>query len=120
VVKKVVESVSYEFPADAEQALILAHDRSSFYSALLQKVWGVVFLGTPHRGSDIAFWTEFLAHTLHIAQFKTGTNKNLVTALKKDSKSLSEISSQFVQRGANLEIITFFETELLGYMNCLV
>jgi protein SERAC1 len=79
-----------------------------------------VFLGTPHRGSDVASWTDFLARALHIAQLNTGTNKNLVSALKKDSETLSEISRQFVQRGANLEIRSFFETELLEYMNCLV
>lgn len=103
-----------------KKALILAHERSSFYSALLQRIWGLVFMGTPHRGSDVAFWTDFLARALHVAQFGAGTNKNLVSSLKKDSRLLSDISDQFVERSANLQIRTFYEMEKLDYMNILI
>jgi len=77
-------------------------------------------MGTPHRGSDVAFWTDFLARALHIAQFGAGTNKNLVSSLKKNSRLLSDISDQFVERSANLQIRTFYEMEKLDYMNILV
>ncbi|KAH0537658.1 hypothetical protein FGG08_005571 [Glutinoglossum americanum] len=99
---------------------ILAHERSSLYSEFLRRVWGVVFMGTPHRGSDVAFWTDFLARVLHTVQLGTRTNKELVSALKRDSKVLSDISHQFTDRGANLQIRTFYETELFEYMNCLI
>lgn len=77
-------------------------------------------MGTPHRGSSAASWTEFLARALHAAQLGTGTNTDLLSVLKKNSRTLSDITRQFIERGANLQIRTFYETEFLEYMNCLV
>jgi len=105
---------------DDGQALILAHERSSLYSNLLYRVCGVVFMGTPHRGSNIALWTNILACFLHTIQLGTGTNVDLLSLLRRESSTLSDISRQFVERGESLQIRTFYETEMLDYMNCLV
>ncbi|KAI9857467.1 MAG: hypothetical protein M1813_008217 [Trichoglossum hirsutum] len=102
------------------QALVLAHERSSLYEGLLQRVRGVVFMGTPHRGSNVVSWTDFLARALYAIQVGTGTNKDLLSILRRDSKVLSDISRQFIDIGAKLQIRTFIETELLEYMNCLI
>jgi hypothetical protein len=77
-------------------------------------------MGTPHRGSNVVSWTDFLARALYAIQVGTGTNKDLLSILRRDSKVLSDISRQFIDIGAKLQIRTFIETELLEYMNCLV
>lgn len=77
-------------------------------------------MGTPHRGSEIAYWTSFLADILYVAQLSSDTNKNLLNDLKRNSEALSNISQQFVQHGASLQIRTFYERQLHGNLNFLV
>jgi hypothetical protein len=108
------------FLADDSQALILAHERSNLYGDLLNRVRGVAFMGTPHRGSDSAFWASFLANVLYVANVGLNTNRELVAALKKESTTLSKLSEQFIERGARLQITTFYETEKFDYLNCVV
>ncbi|KAL8654315.1 MAG: hypothetical protein Q9226_003490 [Calogaya cf. arnoldii] len=103
-----------------KKALVLAHQRSTTYSNLLDRVQGVMFLGTPHRGSDVAYWMGFVARAFQTAQLGTGTNSKLLEALEKNSSTLSNISQEFVERGAGLKIRTFYETEKMDYMNSLV
>ena len=103
-----------------EQALILAHRRSSDFSEILERVKGVIFLGTPHRGTNMVFWAQLVAQTLHAAQLNEGNNLKLLRALKADSETLSRISREFVELGANLQIRTFYETEKMDWMDSLV
>jgi hypothetical protein len=77
-------------------------------------------MGTPHRGADVAYWMDFLARALYSAQFGMGTNKKLLPGLKKNSKTLSDISRQFTDRGRDLQIRTFYEREKMDYTNVLV
>jgi hypothetical protein len=105
---------------NARQALILAHERSSAHGALLCKVFGVVFLGTPHRGSRVASWSSIVASAARAAQLGTGTNSGLVTVLSSNSNTLWDISTQFVERAEGLQIRTFYETELMEAMSSLV
>lgn len=75
---------------------------------------GVVFFGVPHRGSDIAYWANFAASILEV--FALGrTNKRFISALKQNSKTFADISRQFIERAASLEIRTFYETEMMLY-----
>lgn len=99
--------------ADILKALILAHERSSVYGDLLNSVRGSVFFGVPHRGADAAYWADFAANLLKITQWGFGTNTSFVAALKRNSRTLADISQQFVERATRLEIRTFFETEKL-------
>lgn len=69
-------------------------------------------MGTPHRGSNSAYWTTYLANILQIAQLGTATNPRLLADLRKNSPTLADISKQFVERGRDLSILTFFEREL--------
>ncbi|KAI9766209.1 MAG: hypothetical protein M1839_005011 [Geoglossum umbratile] len=96
-----------------KKALILAHERSRHYLDLLNSVRGLVFFGVPHRGSDIAYWGTFAANLLKVTQLGFGTNNSFVEALRRNSATFADISRQFIERGANLPIRTFFETEKL-------
>lgn len=68
----------------------------------------------------MAYWIGFVTRALHTAQLGTGTNSKLLGALEQNSSKLSDISQEFVERGAELQIRTFYETEKLSYMNSLV
>lgn len=95
------------------KALIAAHERSSEYGDLLNCVRGSVFFAVPHRGADMAYWANFAANLLQITQLGFGTNNSFVHSLKRNSETLADISQQFIERGARLQIRTFYETEKL-------
>jgi hypothetical protein len=80
----------------------------------------VIFMGTPHRGSDAASWANFATHALEALQLGTTTNTNLLSDLKQNSETLRQISQQFVERGSKLKMKTFYETNKLDHMDCLV
>ncbi|KAH0536549.1 hypothetical protein FGG08_006579 [Glutinoglossum americanum] len=94
-------------------ALILAHERSRHYADILGSVRGCVFLGVPHRGSDAAYWGTFAANLLKLAKPGININTKFLEALQRNSAVFAEISQQFVERGASLQIRTFYETEKL-------
>ena len=109
-----------QYIANNIEALILAHERSGVYGNLLEMAKGVIFMGTPHRGANVASWAKFAAQALRALQMGTATNKSLLSDLRKNSKTLAQISQQFVERGSTLRIKTFYEGNKMDYMNCLV
>lgn len=48
------------------------------------------------------------------------TNSQLIKDLDHKSRALTSISNSFVECGKNLRIFSFFETQKLDFMNCLV
>jgi len=72
-------------------------------------VRGVAFLGVPHSGSHIAQWGSLFANLLKYASLKFSTNTAVVVDLKQSSKALRVISSQFIERGKDLIILSFYE-----------
>ncbi|MCJ1309858.1 hypothetical protein MMC25_003519 [Agyrium rufum] len=99
-----------------KKALILAHERSSDpdFRDILQNTKAIAFLGVPHRGSGSAFWANFAGCALKAASVGITTNTALVADLRKDSTTLTNISKQFVERGQNLIVYTFYETQKLA------
>ena len=75
---------------------------------------GVMFLGTPHYGSSLAFWAERLAKVIGILQ---QTNPEIVKALQADSEVLARTQHSFLTmiRSRNqdelplIDITCFFE-----------
>lgn len=94
--------------------MILAHERSKQYASILTSTRGLVFFGVPHRGSDIASLGKFAAKLLEVAQLGFGTNTAFVEALTRNSDTFAHISQQFIERGADIPIRTFYETDKLG------
>ena len=94
-----------------KKALILAHERSSdpVFKDILINTKAIAFLGVPHKGSDSAWWANFVANALKGASIGLATNNALVADLRKDSSALSTISKQFIERGRDLSIYTFYE-----------
>ena len=81
-------------------------------------VKAIIFIGTPHRGADMAAWGNFAARVLQA--LGTATNRRILADLQQNSGTLGQISQQFVERGSTLQMKTFYETIKLDYMNCLV
>ena len=99
-----------------KKAIILAHERSDEpeYKDVLDNTKGIAFLGTPHRGSDSAWWGTVVANIVRGLSIGTSTNSRLVSNLKKDSSALGSISTQFVHRTKGIRIYTFYETQKTG------
>lgn len=72
-------------------------------------------MGVPHRGAGLAFWGSLAANILRFTQLGWETNPKFVEELRRNSKTITDISEQFVERAQSLSTIcTFFETERLG------
>jgi hypothetical protein len=104
-----------------KKALVLAHERSSNpgFKDILDNTRAIAFLAVPHRGSKTADYAHTLANALKVASIGTSTNTALVAGLRKNSPMLEDISKQFVERGKDLKIYTFYEMKkILGMPDC--
>ena len=99
-----------------KKALVLAYENLSniYYKDVVDNTKAIIFLGVPHKGSDSAWWANFAANALKTASIGRFTNTALVAALRKNSNTLTNISKQFVHRGKDLKIYTFYETQRLS------
>lgn len=92
------------------KALILAHETGVYYAEILSSCRGIIFMGTPHRGADIASWAlrvSQIANTVALLSLRTDLLKNLTY----NSTILRDISTQFVHRAMGIQIRTFIERE---------
>lgn len=101
---------------DDRQAIIRAHERDRYHD-LLQSIHGVMFFGTPHRGSSLANWSTVLGNIASFASFGSKTNWKLSQNLQTESGQLQEISKSFVDRSKALQIISFYETDKMDFLN---
>lgn len=76
-----------------ENALVIADQRPEKHlKSILELTRGIVFLGTPHHGSNLARWAEMLARSIGL--FKQ-TNPEILQVLKTDSEVLAHIQDSF-------------------------
>lgn len=84
------------------------------------EVWlrskGVVFLGTPHRGSSTATQAKLFGDIINVAWsasggrlFSQGINTTFLRDLRPNSSELIAIADSFTQRASALQIVTFYE-----------
>jgi hypothetical protein len=74
------------------------------YASLHKDIVAVVFLGTPHQGSD-------LARILDVILTASFSSRNFVEELHPNSDVLEAINHNFRHRVEKLKLISFFETE---------
>jgi hypothetical protein len=79
-----------------------------------------VFMGTPHRGSDIVPWALLLTNVINAASLGQAVRKKLLKNLESDSATLNEISRQFVHRSTPLKIRSFIEQKIERPLTTLV
>ncbi|KAK4155684.1 hypothetical protein C8A00DRAFT_41698 [Chaetomidium leptoderma] len=100
-----------------KQAVILAHEQNDHYSVILDNIHGVAFFGTPHRGSDLAFWDRIGTSLSHIGTLGYLGNSKMSKSLKVNAKMLKDITDSFAHRGGKFGIRTFYETERMTGLN---
>ncbi|CAA9958491.1 WD40 repeat-containing protein [Pyrenophora teres f. maculata] len=76
------------------------------YSDIVKSVNAIIFLSTPHRGSNLA---ELLNRILSVSILRYSP-KQYVTDLQKNSLALEEINEQFRKFAPKLKIVSFYET----------
>lgn len=98
----------------AIQAFNISHVDNERYGAIRRAVPAIVFLATPHRGSE---YTEFFAKLARVvnvplsgtSRYTGKTRANLIKSLGKHSKTLSDISEDFRQHTEDRKIYSFLE-----------
>jgi pimeloyl-ACP methyl ester carboxylesterase len=81
------------------------------YSELIAKVYGIVFLATPHRGAQYAKILNNILSTCPLGP----PPKAYVAELDIQSSSLQDINEQFRVGCENLELASFFETRKTSF-----
>src|SRR6266480_763143 len=84
------------------------------YHNIQEAVIGVLFLGTPHRGSATTTFSNVLVTVANVAlmgasQVTDSMRSNLINSLNKDWDVLRGISTEFQQRKPTFNIISFVE-----------
>jgi pimeloyl-ACP methyl ester carboxylesterase len=76
---------------------VRAHHQEDFRSVFVS-TYGIIFLGTPHNGSDLAFWGRTLQHMSDIIVPRKffETESVLLRTLKKDNETLQSINVHFL------------------------
>ncbi|KAF2469566.1 uncharacterized protein BDR25DRAFT_343591 [Lindgomyces ingoldianus] len=84
------------------------------YPFMRQSVKGIIFMGTPHQGSEAVKWPQLLANLvdfgLYFGSSWTGkTRKDLLEDLAKDSKPLELMATEFVNQIGEIQIVSCVE-----------
>jgi hypothetical protein len=87
----------------------MAKDNRQDFTLLYQLIRGIVFMGTPHRGSGAASLGSLCAAIAK--SVGVSTNSRLVTSLKQDSDELTELSSDFRNCSEHLKMLSFYELD---------
>ncbi|KAK5047249.1 hypothetical protein LTR84_006771 [Exophiala bonariae] len=88
-----------------KKALILGRNDSN-YTDIVDSVSAVLFLSTPHRGSDLAS----TLNNLLSACILTFSPQEYIAELRANSQSLLEINDQFRNLVSKIELFSFYET----------
>lgn len=77
------------------------------FEIIKNATYGIVFLGTPHRGSDLASLGQTLARIAKVA-FKN-PKIQLLKILEENSQQLQDLSEQFSNLHSLFHIVSCFE-----------
>lgn len=98
-----------------KRALIYLSEICGIYTKHLRSIYvstfGILFLGNPHKGSDIAEWGSRLEWICSVAlpSKLVDTQPQLVDALKKNNETLQNIDRQFIQLMNRFHVYFFHE-----------
>lgn len=108
VIKQVsVNLARISFVLSSVQALVVADHGDTFKNIRLSTT-GIIFLGTPHQGSDAAVYGVWLAQVAR-------RDKTLLESLRKNDTFLYDIARDFEESYHNVDIVCFYENEHASY-----
>lgn len=93
---------------------MIAKIEDEIFDSIRISVAGILFLGTPHRGSSETQFPIVLTSIANVAlsgtsRFVGAMRSDLIKALQKDSKILKEISTSFRNQTQCMKIASFIE-----------
>ncbi|OJJ98455.1 hypothetical protein ASPACDRAFT_61967 [Aspergillus aculeatus ATCC 16872] len=91
-------------------------DKRASCAEFLDSVIGILFMGTPHRGSEVASLGSICAEMLQAVSLGKRTNTTLLKQLREGSQVLQEISNAFAFLGADIHIYTLIESDSMNYL----
>lgn len=107
-----------------EAILLSQNSPEPHLRGIFDRVIGVVFMGTPHKGAWLANWAHIPASVF--GMFKS-SNKTLLATLETENQLLEAIQAKFLsmvrgvrEGGRSLEITCFFEELPLSLLTSLV
>lgn len=105
-----------ELANNHRQALISSSEISGLRTEHLRSIfistYGILFLGTPHKGADLASWGSFLEWLCKAVPKKAlDTSPQLIDALKTNSETLQNIDRQFAQLVERFHLFFFHEAK---------
>lgn len=93
---------------------VLLHQSSSEGKSIRNHIVGIIFMGTPHCGSDLA---SIGSAFIRIASTVTEVPKVLLKTLAKNSSTLYDISREFAEAVSDrkLKLISFYELNACAF-----
>jgi hypothetical protein len=85
------------------------------YRSINELTVGIIFLGTPHRGSEKASYGRVLANVA-TAMMNKPTSR-LVSTLQSNSDSLMRLTSDFKSQLPNYQVASFYETKPMKWFS---
>jgi len=77
------------------------------YKAIVDAISAIIFLSTPHRGTNLA---ETLNRILQASIISS--SKQFISELTKNSFTLQKLNEQFRHVAPKLDIVSFYETQM--------
>ena len=77
------------------------------YKTIVDAISAMIFLSTPHRGTNLA---ETLNRILQVSMISS--SKHFISELTKNSFTLQRLNEQFRHVAPKLDIVSFYETRM--------
>ncbi len=99
------------------QAIIYAILKQTTYQDIRSSCVGVIFLGTPHRGSLQTGWPMLIANIAKVATVGTSrlvgnARTDLLKALQREAPVLEQLARDFADQPRNIKIASFVEQDI--------
>lgn len=98
-----------------KEVLIHATLDTSTHGPIAHCIRGVIFLGTPHRGSRSASQAQIISKIVNTATLGSGVRSDLLRTLQVPSPELETISRHATQLLKKISIVSFYERKPLGF-----
>ena len=115
---KLLITLGCKWKTDPSKALITAVIDKVDYGPIRDATKGILFLSTPHRGSDVTPWPKLMSNVGNVIVTYTKSSgffgkfrSDLVELLEKGSKELNTVGIEFRNQHKGITLVSFYETD---------